>query len=432
MDMDRRKFLGSLGMGTTFASFRPDALPRILSACKSLDGASPEDVARDEDFWFQVRHAFTIDRNQINLNSGSVSPSPRVVQEAMKQYLTIFNMSPSLWTGELLYPEQEALREGLADMFGCDREELAITRNTTESLQIIQLGMPLERGDEILTTTQDYPTMLTSWRQRERRDGVVLKTVSIPTPADSDQLFDVFEKNITPRTRVIHFCHITYTAGQIFPVKRICSMARERGIETIVDGAHAFAHFPYKRDDLDCDYYGTSLHKWLTAPLGTGFLYVRKEKIPGIWPLLAAPQSLENNIRKFEYIGTHAISNRNAIGEALTFNRSIGIDRKAARLRYLKDRWMDRVAGLTAVQILTPRSPELSCAIGTMRIDGIGASDLTEHLLKKYRIHIRPRFVPDEWEGIRVTPNVFTTLEEVDAFADAIEEIVAGRGSVRG
>ncbi len=422
--MDRRHFVSKLGLGVAAASLRPDAVERIWAASQARTGRSAEDVARDEDFWFQVRHAFTIDRNQINLNSGSVSPAPRVVQEAMKQYLTIVHMSPSLWVDEMLIPQQEALRQRLAGMFGCDAEELAVTRNTSEALQIVQLGLKLKPGDEVLTTTQDYPRMLTTWRQRERRDGIVLKTFPIPTPPDDiDELYDLFERAITPRTRVIHFCHITYTAGQIFPVKKICRMARERGIETIVDGAHAFAHFPFTRDDLDCDYYGTSLHKWLTAPFGTGFLYVRRDKIPGVWPLMAAPPSLDDNIRKFEQIGTHPVSNRNAIGEAITFNKSIGIDRKAARLRYLRERWTGQVRHLPGVQLLTSSDPAQACAIGTMRIDSIGAQALTDHLQKKYRIHVRPRFVPDEWEGIRVTPNVFTTLAEVDAFAHAIEDV---------
>ena len=410
-------------MGAAVAALRPDAVERTWAASRSRTHLSPEAVAWDEDFWFQVRHAFTIDRNQINLNSGSVSPAPRVVQEAMKQYLTVVHMSPSLWVDEMLIPQQEALRERLAGMFGCDPEEMAITRNTSEALQIVQFGLKLQPGDEVLTTTQDYPRMLTTWRQRERRDGIVLKTFPIPTPPDDiDELYDLFERAITPRTRVIHFCHVTYTAGQIFPVKKICQMARERGIETIVDGAHAFAHFPYTRDDLDCDYYGTSLHKWLTAPFGTGFLYVRREKIPTVWPLMAAPPSMDDDIRKFEQIGTHPVSNRNAIGEAITFNESIGIDRKAARLRYLRERWVEQVRDLPGVHLLTSSDPAQSCAIGTMRIDGIGAQALTEYLEEKHRIHVRPRFVLDEWAGIRVTPNVFTTLAEVDAFAHAIEK----------
>ena len=414
-----------MGAGTTLAMLRPDATSQIEKATASIRHQTPEEAARDEDFWFQVRHAFTIDRNQINLNSGSVSPAPRVVQEAMKQYLSIVHMSPSLWVDEMLIPQQEMLRKRLAGLFGCDPEELAITRNTSESLQTIQFGLKLNPGDEILTTTQDYPRMLTTWRQRERRDGVVLKTFSIPAPPDDmDELYQLFEQAVTAKTKVIHFCHITYTAGQIFPVKKICQMARELGIYTIVDGAHAFAHFPFKRDDLDCDFYGTSLHKWLTAPFGAGFLYVRRELIPEVWPLMAAPPSLDDNIRKFEQIGTHPVSNKNAIGEAITFHESIGADRKAARLRFLRERWVERVRDLPGVHLFTSSDLAQACAIGTMGINGIGAQELTDHLEAKYRIHVRPRFVPDEWEGIRVTPNVFTTLDEIDAFASAIERVV--------
>ena len=408
----------------TAGTLLPEANKILQHSIASLGNRSDDEVARDEDFWFQVRHAFTIDRNQINLNSGSVSPAPRVVQEAMKQYLSIVHMSPSLWVDEMLMPQREMLRGRLSAMFGCNPEELAITRNTSESLQIVQMGLNLKAGDEVLTTTQDYPRMLTTWRQRERRDGIVLKTFAIPTPAESlDQLHQLFEENITPKTRVIHFCHITYTAGQIFPVKSICKMARERGIYTIVDGAHAFAQFPYNGSELGCDFYGTSLHKWLTAPLGTGFLYARKERIPEVWPLTAAPASMDNDIRKFEQIGTHPVSNRNAVGEAITFNESIGISRKAARLTLLRDRWMNQVKEIPGVQLLTSQQAGHACALGTMQIRGMGAQELTDRLQEEYTIHVRPRFVPNEWEGIRVTPNVFTTLEEVDSFARAIKEI---------
>ncbi len=423
--MDRRNFINKLGMGAAVASIKPTSITDIIKANQKIHHQTLEDVAKNEDYWRMIRNAYTIDKNQINLNSGSVSPAPRVVQEAMKQYLTIVNMSPSLWVDDFLIPQRETLRKRLAAMFGCDPEEMAITRNTSESLQIIQLGMNLQAGDEVLTTTQDYPRMLTTWRQRERRDGIVLKTFPIPTPCENpDELYDLFVKNITPKTKVILFCHISYTAGQIFPVKKICQMARERGIETIVDGAHAFAHFPYKYEDLQCDYYGTSLHKWLNAPFGSGFLFVRKDKIPGIWPLMAAPSSQDDNIRKFEAIGTHPVANRNAIGEAISFNESIGIDRKAARLRYLKNRWVEQVKDLPGVNILTSLNPELSCAIGGVNIDGVGANDLTAFLEKNYRIHVRPRFVPNEWEGIRVTPNVFTTPEEVDLLARGIERVI--------
>jgi len=253
--------------GGCLTALQTDALANLENSTRGIASQDPERVATDEDFWFQVRHAFTIDRNSINLNSGSVSPAPRSVQKAMHSYWDIINMSPSYYVDEILGPRIEVVRRRLAATFGCDPEELAITRNTSEAMEIVQLGIRLERGDEILTTTQDYPRMLTTWRQRERRDGVVLKTVPFSTPpSNPENLVGLIAEHITPRTKVILICHTTYTTGQIFPVRQICRLAREQGIETIVDGAHGFAHFPFTRDELDCDYYGTSLHKWLLAP----------------------------------------------------------------------------------------------------------------------------------------------------------------------
>lgn len=400
-------------------------LGRALTTAGSRSAA---ELADDEDFWFQVRQAYTVDRNNINLNNGSVAPSPKTVQQAQHDYLAMTNMSPSFYVDEMLYPGFEVVRRRLAQRFGCDSEEIAITRNTTEALEIVQLGMPLQRGDEILTTTQDYPSMITAWRQREKRDGVVLRQIRVPTPPGSiDELYDTIVRSVTVKTKVIHISHITFTAGQIFPVRRIARFARERNIEVVVDGGHSFAQWPFTRDDLDVDYYGTSLHKWLSAPVGSGFLYVRKAKIPNIWPLFAHPDPQGGDIRKFEQIGTFPVHIRNPITEALDFYESIGPERKAARLRFLRRRWMNVVKDVPKVKLLTPDADEMSCAIGTMAIEGIGAQALTDHLMSKYRIHVRPRFVPGEWEGIRVTPNVYTTLQEVDAFARAIRE-VATRG----
>ena len=409
--------------GGCLTALQTDALANLENSTRGIASQDPGRVATDEDFWFQVRHAFTIDRNSINLNSGSVSPAPRSVQKTMHAYWDIINMSPSYYVDEILGPRIEVVRRRLAATFGCDPEELAITRNTSEAMEIVQLGIRLERGDEILTTTQDYPRMLTTWRQRERRDGVVLKTVPFSTPpSNPENLVGLIAEHITPRTKVILICHTTYTTGQIFPVRQICRLAREQGIETIVDGAHGFAHFPFTRDELDCDYYGTSLHKWLLAPVGTGFLYVRKEKIPSIWPLMAAPEQMDDNIRKFEQIGTHPIAIRGAITEAVTFHESIGIERKAARLRYLRRRWSEGVQGLPGITVLNTDAPDQTCGLGALTIEGMDMDRLTLFLENKYRIHVRPRFVDGEFSCIRITPNVFTTIEEIDTFITAIDD----------
>ena len=421
----RRDFVQTLmSAGTMVAALREDSGDRVLAAARSVRKRTAEELATDEDFWFEIQQAFTLDRTHINLNNGGVCPSPRVVQDALRRYLEFSNQAPVYNMWRILEPQIETVRQRLATSFGCDPEEIAITRNASEALEICILGLDLKRGDEVLTTNQDYPRMITAWRQREKRDGIVLKQISFPVPPNStDDLADRLEKAITPRTRVILFCHITNLTGQIFPVKRICAMGRARGIEVIVDGAHAFAHFPFQHADLDCDYYGTSLHKWLLAPIGTGFLYVRKSKIGNLWPLMAAPESSQHDIRKFEEIGTHPAANHNAIAEALTFHEGIGIERKAARLRYLKDRWARRLEGQERVRIYTSFDPAQSCALGCVGIGGVDPNKLTAYLWDQHRIIVTP-IVHDEFQGIRVTPNVYTTPGEIDEFCAAMEKVV--------
>ena len=423
--LTRRRFLETmLAAGAGIPALKDDGLDRLLGLAHRADGRLPADVARDEDFWLGIQQAFTLDRTLINLNNGGVSPSPRVVQEAMRRYLEYSNTAPVYTMWQVLEPEIESVRRRLAASFGCDPEEMAITRNASEALEIVQLGLPLERGDEVLTTNQDYPRMLTTWHQRERREGIVVKEISFPVPPPSqDDLADRIERAITPKTKVIHCCHITNLTGQIFPVKRICQLGRARGIEVIVDGAHAYAHFPFTRDELDCDYYGTSLHKWLLAPHGTGFLYVRKAKIERVWPMMAAPPEMNANVRKFEEIGTHPAANHNAIAEALTFHEGIGAERKAARLRYLFQRWAKRLEKLPKVKILTPYDPAQSCGLASVAVEGMDVNKLVASLWDRYRIIVTP-IVHKEFSCVRVTPNVYTTAAEIDRFGDVMEEVI--------
>jgi isopenicillin-N epimerase len=423
--LTRRGFLQTTGTATAaaLATFRDEGVAHLEAASRYAATLSPQDVAGDENYWREIQQAFTLDRTIINLNNGGCCPSPRVVHESFKRYLDISNQSPTYHMWQILEPNIESVRRRLANAFGCDAEEMAITRNASEALQIAQLGIDLKPGDEVITTNQDYGRMLDTWEQRVSRDRIKLTKVSFPVPPKSlDVLADRLLSAITPATRVLHFCHITNLTGQIFPVKKITDEARRRGIKTIVDGAHAFAHFPFTVGDLGCDYYGTSLHKWLLAPIGTGFLYVRKENIPSLWPLTPAAASRADNIRKFEEIGTHPAANHNAIAEALTFHEGIGIERKAARLRYLRNRWADRLGKNPKFRIHTNLDPAHSCAIGNIELIGTPSAKVVAQLWEKWRIIATP-IVHEEYTGLRITPNVYTTLEEIDTFTKAMETV---------
>jgi len=428
--LSRRGFLGAIRypvLGALgWAAVVPRLTPGSLAAVRDLteEGASPQQVAGDESFWFQAQQAFTIDRSLINLNNGGVSPSPAIVQAAMKRHLDYSNTAPTYAMWRVLEPQREGVRQQLARLFGCDAEEVALTRNASESLQICQFGFDLEPGDEVLTTNQDYPRMINTWKQREQREGVTLKEFPIPVPSENPQeIVERFAAAITPRTRLILMCHVINLTGQILPVREVVAMARARGIPVIVDGAHAFAHFVFTRQDLDCDYYATSLHKWLFAPHGTGFLYVRKDKIQDLWPLMAAPEEMAGDIRKYEEIGTHPAANYLAIGEAVAFHEGLGPQRKEARLRYLRDYWAERLLEHDRVRLHTSLNPEFSCGIATVQIEGVDSGELNAYLWKRHRI-ITTAIKHPEFEGLRVSPSVYTTLEELDRFCDAMIEVI--------
>ena len=285
------------------------------------------------------------------------------------------------------------------------------------------MGMDFKPGDEILTTTQDYERMLTTLRQREKREGLVLKLIQIPVPPKNlSDISSLFERGITSRTKLILMSHQINLTGQITPVKAVCDMARAKGIETIIDGAHSFAQFDFKQTDLGCDYFGTSLHKWLYAPKGTGMLYVKRAKIEKLWPLMAADSKQARDIRKFEEIGTHSAAPKLAIGEAMLFHNGIGGKRKEARLRYLSRYWMNRLKGVPKVSFNTSFDPDQSCAIANVRIEGANPSAIGSYLFNQHRIFTTP-INHQEFQGVRITPNVFTTLGELDRFCDLMESI---------
>ena len=414
--MNRREFIG----GSTAVALNLAAIPDALAAIAGHRG-TPQETKDNEHFWFQVQRAFTVDRSIINLNSGGVSPSPAVVHDAFKRHLDLSNSGPSVFMWRVLEPQRETVRTRLAKVFGADPEEIAITRNASEGLQICQFGFDLKAGDEVLCTDQDYGRMITTFKQRVRREGIVLKTFPVPVPCDDPaKIIAGYEKNITPKTKLILMCHVINLTGLILPVKEVAALGRARGIPVIVDGAHGFAHFPFKQADLDCDYYATSLHKWLFAPVGCGMLYVRKALIPGLWPLMAADEKQTADIRKFEEIGTHSAANALAIAEAITFHEGLGVERKSERLRFLRDRWANRLGKLDRVKLLSSLKPGMGYGVATFAVDGLEAAKLVEHLWEKKRINVTPIDHPDV-KGIRVSPSVWTQREEIDLFCEAVE-----------
>ena len=414
-----------LGVSVTLPTMRADAFRHLRRADERGAGLPPATAADDESYWGEIQRAFDIDRTMVNLNNGGCSPAPTHVLEQMIRDLRFSNELPVDHMWRVLEPRIESVRRDLAAEFGCDPEEMAITRNASEANETMIFGTDLARGDEVVFTTQNYPRMQNAWRQRERRDGIVLKRVKIETPVLSTESFvRQIAAAITPRTKVIEIMHISFQTGYIAPVREIVELARPQGIKVFVDGAHAFAHFPFKRDDLGCDYYGTSLHKWMHAPIGTGFLYVRRDKIKSLWPLMAGGVEQEDNIRKYEEIGTHPAANHNAISVAVAFHRSIGAERKIARLRFLRDRWARQVlASSDRAHMITKIGPKESGAIGVLAIDGMDMGKLGGWLLDKHHIVTTP-MVTDEFQGIRITPSIYTTLEEVDLFADRVSRAI--------
>ncbi len=426
----RRSFLGTVSLPAAAAaagiSFRPTELraeARDIARELAAHPGSAADVVDDEAFWLRVQQAFTVDRTLVNLNNGGVSPAPGLVQAAMKRHQDYSNLAPTYTMWQILEPQREATRQRMARHWGVSAEEVAFTRNASESLQTLQLGIDLRAGDEVLTTTQDYGRMITTFRQRERREGIVLKQIRIPVPAeDPAEVVRLFEEAITPRTRMILACHMINLTGQILPVGELTAMARRHGIPLVVDGAHSLAHFDFDLGELDVDNYTSSLHKWLFAPHGTGFLYVRRALIPDVWPLMAAPEAKDDDIRKFEEIGTHPEAPYLCIGEALTFHEGIGPARKTARLVHLRDYWANPLLEHDNVRLHTSQKEGFACGIANVEIVGLEPDDVRDYLWNEHRI-ITVSINHDEFRGLRISPSVYTTLPELDRFVDVMSGV---------
>lgn len=421
---DRRRFLRNAGLfsATAFLSSlsQPAWSRNLEKALRKAEDVPPGELASDEDFWYFIQQSFTVSPGIINLNNGGVSPAPRTVQEAMKRYYDLSNEAPSYYMWRILDQGREPLRRNMAKLAGCSAEEIAINRNSSEGLETVIFGLQLKAGDEVVAAKQDYPNMINAYKQREKREGIKMVWINLELPSeDENYLVQQYVKAFTARTKVVHITHIINWNGQILPVKKIAAEAHKRGIEVVVDGAHSFAHFDFKIPDLDCDYFAASLHKWLYAPIGSGMLYIKKDKIKTIYPLFAVDDPLKDDIRKFEALGTRPFFIEQAIGKALEFHEMIGSERKEKRLHYLKNYWMEKVKHLPNVRLNTSMDPRWGCAIGNIGFEGRKPGELDAFLLDKYKVHT----VAITWEnitGVRITPNVYTTTQNLDVLVEGI------------
>ena len=425
----RRKFLQKMGlMAGAFSAaslFEQAHAAEWEQASRRISHLSADEAAMDEDFWMTIQQAYTVNSNLIILNNGGVSPSPRVVQEAVERYNRFSNEGPSYYMWRILDQGREPLRQKLALLAGCSDEEIAINRNATEALNTVIFGMDLQPGDEVIGTLQDYPNMIQAWKQRALRDKIKYTQISFDFPIENDkEIVAAFEKAITAKTKVIHVTHVINWVGQVLPVAKIARMAHQRGIEVIVDGAHSFGLIDFKIPDLECDYFGTSLHKFLSAPIGSGMLWIKKEKIEKIWPLTCNDKPRSGDIRKFETLGTRSFPIEQGIGEAVNFHNAIGSKRKEERIRYLKNYWALRAKEIPGVTIHTSFKPEYACAIAGVSVNGMTPGELDSALMSQYKIHT----VGIVWENIscvRVTPHVYTRLQDLDKLVGALETLAA-------
>lgn len=420
---DRRKFLQKATALSSAAliSSVPSWAKELDKALQSAQGISADKMATEEEFWYYIQQAFTVSPGIINLNNGGVSPAPKTVQDAMKRYYDLSNEAPSYYMWRILDQGREPLRANLAKLAGCSSEEIAMNRNSSEGLETVIFGLQLKAGDEVVLSKQDYPNVINAYKQREKRDGIKLVWINLELPSENeDYLVSQYAKAFTPRTKVVNITHVINWNGQVLPVKKIAAEAHKKGIEVVVDGAHSFAHLDFKIPDLDADYFASSLHKWLYAPIGSGLLYVKKEKIKTIYPLFAtADDPLKDDIRKFESLGTRPFFIEQAIGKAVEFHDMIGSERKQKRLHYLKNYWMEKVKGLPKVKFNTSMDPKWGGAIGNIGIEGRKPGELDSFLMDKYKIHTTT-VVWENISGVRITPNVYTTIKNLDVLVEGI------------
>lgn len=420
--MNKRDFIKTgalLGLGSLLPLEKLDA----LLARVSHRGAT--ELASDEDFWSEIRSGYTLKSDYINLENGYYCIQPNATLEAFIQHVRSVNLDGAYYMRNVQQDNKKKMTARLAELAGCSTEELIITRNTTESLDMIIGGYHWNAGDEAVMAEQDYGAMLDMFKLVNKRYGVVNKMISIPNhPKNDEEIVQLYENAIGPKTKLLMICHMINITGQVLPVRKICDMAHKKGVKVMVDGAHAFAHLVFKIPDLNCDYYGCSLHKWLSVPLGAGLLYVKKENIAGVWPLLAESDRKDDDISRLNHTGTIPVHTDLAIANAIDFYHKLGAERKMERLRFLQNYWTSKVRTLPKIMLNTPADSQRACAIANVGVKGLTPSELADKLLTVYGIYtvaINTKTV----QGVRVTPNVYTATYELDALVKALTEIAA-------
>ena len=412
----KRAFLKAMG-GAALAALVP---AKRLAALSRL---APEALAAQDDFWAALRRRYQLPTAYVHLEHGYYSMQAQPVLDALVRHVRDINVESSHYMRTVQGENKARVQARLAALAGCSADELIITRNTTESLDTVIAGHNWVAGDEAVMAVHDYGAMLDQFALMGKRWGVVGKTVTVPIdPMSDDEVVQVYANAITPRTKLLMVCHMINITGHILPVRKICDLAHARGVPVMVDGAHAFAQLDFRIPDLGCDYYGASLHKWLGAPLGAGILYVRKDRIRGLWPLYGDMGAAEDDIRKLNHTGTHPVHTDLAIEDAIEFHEGIGIQRKEARLRWLQQYWTSRVRGIPRVRLYTPRDPARSGAIANVGVDGVKPGDLATRLMQEHKVFTVAIDTPGV-TGVRVTPQLFTTTGELDALVKGIKAI---------
>lgn len=418
--MNKRDFLKKFGGGVLVSTplFR-----NISDLVKPYSQVSSYDLARDEGFWAEVRAGYRLKPDYINLENGYYCIQPTEVLEKYLQHAREINYQGSWYMRKDRFRNKKMVANRLADVVGAEHGEVVVTRNTTESLDLVIGGFPWQEGDEAIYAAQDYFSMREMFKLQEQTKGITCQEVSIPNhPKDDKEVVDLYANAITDKTRLIMVCHMVNVTGHILPIRKICDMAHARGVQVMVDGAHAVGHLNFNMKDLDCDYYGSSLHKWLSVPLGAGLLYVRRDRISGLTPLLSSFCCEDGEIRRLNHLGTHPCHTDLAIIDAIEYQDRLGLKRKEERLRYIQRYWSDQVRDLDHVEVNTPREIHRSCGIANVGIKGMKPHDMAERLLQDYRIWT----VAIDGHGVhgcRISPNVYTSTWELDQFVSALKEM---------